>query len=630
MDFFEHQDRARRRTTLLVFLYALAVAGIVLALYLAVLFVMDAQASGAAGRPMAWWQPELLLWVALGVGAVVLGGTGFKTAQLSRGGERVARSLGGRPIPPDTADPEERKLLNIVEEMALAAGISVPAVFLLADEDGINAFAAGFTPRDAVIGVTRGCVRNLSRDELQGVIAHEFSHIVHGDMRLNLRLMGVLFGILMLTVIGRILLRTVYFGGGRSRRSDKRGGNPLPLIGLALILVGYIGVFFASLIKSAVSRQREFLSDAAAVQYTRNPAGIAGALKKIAGIGAKIKNPHATEASHLFFGEAIGRGFFRLFATHPPLEQRIRRLDPAFDAGGAAMPAEAAVRAPAAAEGARAFAGEGAPAAAGDFGTVDLETGRRILAGIPDALRAAARDSVGARGLVYAVLLSGTDAGPERIAALAAADPPGAARGKACFARVAALPVERRLPLVELAAPALGAQPKESYAVFRDILRDIIAEDEKIDLFEYAIEGLIARHVDPFFEKPEPVRVKYRRAESVRAPCAVVLRALAAWGTDSPEAAQACFGKGMGAFVSGGTGPIPAPVGVPALAEVDRALRRLRASSPSLKRRLLRACRECVLADGRVAPRQYELLRAVADALDVPMPPLPFAEPSPG
>ena len=245
--------------------------------------------------------------------------------------------MGGRLLHPQTTDLNERKILNVVEEMAIAAGTPVPPVYLLENEEGINAFAAGHAPNDAIIGVTRGCVQTLSRDELQGVIGHEFSHILNGDMRLNLRLMGVLFGILLIGLTGYILLRSTSGYGYRVRvnsRDDDRGRrNILPLIGLALYVIGYVGVFFANLIKAAVSRQREFLADASAVQFTRNPEGIAGALKKIGRLaGSAMHEPRAAEASHMFFGNIGGVGqLFGLLATHPPLVERIRRLDPSFD-----------------------------------------------------------------------------------------------------------------------------------------------------------------------------------------------------------------------------------------------------------------------------------------------------------
>src|SRR5262245_33763556 len=318
MDFFERQDRARRNTLQLIVYFGFGVVLMILAVYLAVLVAFTGLSAsesrhshgfGERSRPaFTLWNPSWFMGAATGTLSVVLLGALYRVSGLSRGGKAVAEMLNGRPISPVTTDPDERKVLNVVEEMALASGVPVPPVYLLANESGINAFAAGHSPSDAVIGVTAGTVRLLKRDELQGVIAHEFSHILNGDMRLNLRLMGWVFGILCLAIIGRMLLQV-------------RGGkkNPLPVLGIALLVIGWAGVFFGRLIQAAVSRQREFLADAAAVQFTRNPEGLAGALKKIGGLkmGSRIKAAEAEEASHMFFGNGVGKSFLHLWDTHP-------------------------------------------------------------------------------------------------------------------------------------------------------------------------------------------------------------------------------------------------------------------------------------------------------------------------
>src|ERR1022692_718183 len=328
MDFFERQDQARRNTKLLVVYFVLGVAMLILAVYAATLAIFTGVASRHHHRydeqvQMVLWNPQLFLGAAVGTLAVIALGSGFKTLELAQGGSTVATMLGGRLVDPTTANPDERKLRNVVEEMALAAGGPVPQIYLLPDEHGINAFAAGHSTSDAVVAVTAGAVKLLSRDELQGVIGHEFSHILNGDMRLNLRLMGVIFGILCLAVIGRVLLYT--------RSSNSKDKNPLPLLGLALLVIGWIGVFFGRLIQAAVSRQREFLADASSVQFTRNPAGLSGALQKIGGVGSLIESPHAGEANHIFFSDGLGKPFFQMMDTHPPLAERIRAIDPSWD-----------------------------------------------------------------------------------------------------------------------------------------------------------------------------------------------------------------------------------------------------------------------------------------------------------
>ncbi|MCX7701923.1 MAG: M48 family metallopeptidase, partial [Gemmataceae bacterium] len=335
-NFFEHQQLARQRTKYLVFLYGIAVAGTVLLTYFVVwaifyLPTLDPErlktASGlsVSGIPLSeLFEPQLFLLVT-GTTVLLIGGmTALKLSELSSGGKAVAEMLGGRLVTTPTSDFHEKRLLNVVEEMAIASGIPVPPVYVLDGEGGINAFAAGYAPDQAVIGVSRGALEYLNRDELQGVIAHEFSHILNGDMRLNIRLIAIIFGIMGLAAFGSILLRT------RSR--NDKGAGQIILLGLGLYLLGIVGAFVGNIIKAMVSRQREFLADASAVQFTRNPDGIGGALKKIGGLkdGAAIRNEHAPEAAHMFFADALSR-LTDLFATHPPLPERIRRIDPKWD-----------------------------------------------------------------------------------------------------------------------------------------------------------------------------------------------------------------------------------------------------------------------------------------------------------
>jgi Zn-dependent protease with chaperone function len=261
-----------------------------------------------------WWDFRVFFWTLIGT-AILMGiPSWWKINQLKAGGAVIAAELGGIRVFPETATPAEQQLLNIVEEMAIAATMAVPPVYLLVDESGINAFAAGFTINDAVIGVTQGSLEQLTRDELQGVIAHEFSHILNGDMVMNIRLMGMLHGILGLHLVGRVLS---YTGSSRD--------NPLATFGILLRIIGFSGFISGRLIQSAISRQREFLADASAVQFTRNADGIGSALEKIGGLSSQIDSPHAETTSHMFFSPALNFNWLEgLFATHPPLAQRIQ------------------------------------------------------------------------------------------------------------------------------------------------------------------------------------------------------------------------------------------------------------------------------------------------------------------
>ena len=359
-------------------------------------------------------------------------GSLYKIAELSGGGEVVARGLGGRRVLADTHDLRERVLLNVVEEMAIASGTPVPPVFLLDDERAINAFAAGTSPQNAVVAVTRGSIDTLSRDELQGVIAHEFSHILNGDMRLNLRLIGLLNGILLIAMIGYFLMRSsssrMYFSGSSE---NKKGGNPLPLLGLCLYVIGYVGVFFGHLIKSAVSRQREFLADASAVQFTRLPDGIAGAEKDrrarlrlaIAGSARRGSEPHVLrqwnrEPDSRIVGDTSATG-----GTDPPHRSDVRRsvsaggrdrlygrrCDRSRDAGGA--PRDPSGRPRGSRDRAQSFAFEPAAAVAqiGALRSEHLDYASELVASLPQELLANVRNPLGAVAAIYALLLADVD-----------------------------------------------------------------------------------------------------------------------------------------------------------------------------------------------------------------------------
>ncbi len=598
MDFFEKQDRARRKTRWLIVYFLLAIVGIIATLQVVFTLLLK----------LPLLDLETLAYVSGGVIVVVGFGSLIKTMELSQGGRVVAAMLGGQPISPSTTDLTERKVLNVVEEMSLASGVPVPEVFLLPDNT-INAFAAGHGPGDTAIGVTRGCVEKLSRDELQGVIAHEFSHILHGDMRLNIRLMGLLGGILGLAMIGRIVMESMRFmpmgSSGRGSRDNKDGGANLALVlflgGLALYLVGWIGVFFGNLIKAAVSRQREFLADASAVQYTRNPQGIAGALWKIGKVHSRLESPRAEEASHLFFGNGLADPWLDAFATHPPIDERLKAIDPDFQPPAWEEPAPA---------------------------TPPPIPGRSkdplgALGGLLAALPAFAHDSVrnlhGACAFVYALLLDERDD-------LRAVQLQGFAvedsllqETLALFARRNEIPLAQRLPLVDLVIPTLRHLSPEQYAVFSANVDHLVKSDQQIHLFEFALQKTLRRHLDLYFSHSTGPVVKYRSVLPVLPEVSTLLSGLAYVGHGDAATRDAAFAAGTRELMVNQT--LTREDGCE-LARIDAALDRIALTTPMVKRIILTACRQTVAHDGQVHPREYELLRAIADSLDCPLPPL--------
>ena len=638
MDFFERQDKARRKTKLLVFYFIVAICLLILASYAAVFAIFGRREviDSLGESSFTLWQPDLFLWTTLGTLIVIGIGSAFKTAELSKGGSAVAQMLDGRLINSNATEANERKLLNVVEEMAIASGIPVPQVYLLESEAGINAFAAGHSTGDAAIGVTRGGMQLLSRDQLQGVIGHEFSHILNGDMRLNLRLMGLIFGILCLTVVGRILIRT---------RGKK---NPLPLLGLALIVIGFVGVFFGRLIQAAVSRQREFLADAASVQFTRNPDGLAGALKKIGGLesGSKLESAHVQEASHLFFANGLRSSISGVMATHPPLEERIRALDPSFDGKFpevapyvAEPPPIPPAQPPPLPPPLPVFAQAGA-AGAGIIGTVvsaqailpdvgrpttsHLQYAADLRQSLPKALKSAARDPLGASTLVYALLLSGEQTAREKqVADLAAAtSDPIVDETLTVWPETQNLTVQTKIPLVDLALPALRQLSPAQFHEFRAAVRALVESDNQIDLFEYMLQKIVLRHLEPnFVHAPKPV-TQYYDLKPLTTDCGVLLSAMAYAGQEDPAQVEIAFTRGAQLLSRIAKTEIPfLPKAECDLPRLDAALERLALSVPQIKKNVLNACAETVAADGLLQGSEAELLRAIADSLDCPIPP---------
>jgi Zn-dependent protease with chaperone function len=682
LDFFERQDIARRSTTKLLVLFTLAVCGIIVSLYLVAAGVMilqhdhgerdsftyrlDDRAGHTAtalvevSAPPDWWQPGVFSLVALGTLALIGLGSAYKIHQLSSGAV-LAQELGGRLIPTNTTDPGERRVRNVVEEMAIASGCPVPSVYVLRNESAINAFAAGYSPSDAVVGVTQGAIEKLDRDELQGVMAHEFSHILHGDMRLNLRLIGILHGILVLGLTGRMILRGV--GRGSSSRSSRGGGAValILVIGLALFVIGFIGVFFGRLIKAAVSRQREHLADAAAVQFTRNPAGLAGALKKIGGLaaGSYLLTGHAEEASHMMFGSTMGRSLFRRggwFATHPPIPERVRRLDPAWDGRYPQVRERPATREEVAAAAKAAFgrgdrmAGAMAAAAlASAQEAVPAEEvtrrvaavspqhvayGRALLESIPGSLADAAHEPLGAEALAFAIVMSQDPAvRAQQLTALAASKP--AARGgyggvdllaevRRLLPQVDAAGDAARLPLLDLIVPALRTLSIRQYQDFTERMRQVVKAERPTGVFSYVLQKVLLVHLRrSFFPKRARARARLYSLRAVAGDAAALLSVLAWEGNDDSDLARMAFLAGLQRMKPGRTRRPLRMLGREAatLRALDGALNALADSNPAVKRRVLDACAWAVSQDGKVTVREAELLRAVADALDCPMPP---------
>ena len=626
MNFFEHQAAARRASTRLVFLFVLAVVGIVAAVDFAAWLVVP------LWRMLAFTTGITLL--------TILFGSLYRIASLGGGGEAVAQQMGGTLVPADTTDLSLRRLRNVVEEIAIASGVPVPKLYVLENEAGINAFAAGFSPSDAVVAVTRGTLDRLNRDELQGVIAHEFSHILNGDMRLNVRLIGVLFGILMIGLIGRKVLEYGRFGSSRNKNA-----GALVVAALVAMVIGYIGLFFGRMIKAGVSRSRERLADASAVQFTRQTTGLAGALKKIAGVGDGSRlnqRGDAEEVSHMLFGDGVG--FSSLFATHPPLLERIRALEPGFrseqlerlraewhlappdglqedialglvDGTAAPLPgARQQVRVSP-----QQVAAQVATPASDDYRRADA-----IVDAIPDALRDLARNREAVVPLLLALLLAEADAvlDTQRKAIAERLGEAVADHALRIHQQLTAdLHPALRLPLAALAFPVLRLRPRPQLEVFLDAVQAAIDADGEVSLFEYSLAQLLQVQVRESLDPARYARFGRRKPGSVRNEFATLLAVVARYGnTDDEAAARRAYLAGLQRVLPRDHLPYAPPAG--GVQALDAVWEPLDALDPLAKQAMVEAVTDAISNDGHISVAEAELLRTICGVLHCPLPPM--------
>ena len=634
MDFFQAQDSAHRNTTRLVIFFTLAVLSLIVITNLLVMVLFGFVEPGEEGVTLSAiatqfdWQVMLVVSVAVLI--VIFGGSAYKTMALSGGGTAVAESLGGRLISQSTSDLHERKALNVVEEMAIASGTPVPPVYLLEHEQGINAFAAGFTPGDAVIGLTRGTITYLTREELQGVIAHEFSHILHGDMRLNIRLIGILHGILLIGLIGYIVLRSV-------RGGSNKNAAPMMGLGLGLLVIGFTGTFFGNLIKASVSRQREFLADASAVQFTRNNNGIAGALKKIGGYtpGSELDTPEAPTMSHAYFSNGVSSFMQSIFATHPPLDVRIKRIDPNWD--GVFAPVTREVSEDEQTSGQTKHASGTASMKTAAVGAViasqildsvgqtspeQLDYAVSLVNGIPTEILDAVHDPYSARAIIYCLVIDDKQATirDKQLNRLRELGDTGIFDlVSKLFGVVNALDIRYRLPLIDMTLPSLRQLSKEQYLLFKTNLLFLMQADNQINMFEWSLQKILFHHLDAEFDRPGKKIAKFRSYKVVKNHIDVLVSMLVYASVQDKTEIKEAFANAEQEL--GLTNLVLLSRQQINLETLDLAVENLALLKPLLKPRLLKACLIVITQDQKYSPDEMELIRAIGDVLDCPVPP---------
>jgi len=576
--------------------------------------------------------PEMLLCCVGSILALIITGSLAKTAQLSEGGgQKLAESLGGRQVCSATAHPAERQLHNVVEEMALAAGVPVPALYILDKERGINAFAAGYSSNAAVIGVSRGTVDLLTRDELQGVIAHEFSHILNGDMRMNMRLIGILYGLQQISLHGYYAMRFARFLTRGIAYPSLLLALPITLAGLVLTMIGYIGVLCSAVIQAAISRQREYLADASAVQFTRNPDGIVGALKKIGApnIGSNVNHPRAAEATHLFFGNTCGLfSLGGLLATHPDLTTRIRRIQPRFD--GWFPPITDTRPKP------QVYVHQSKVAnflkhqptteskqsvmeRIGELNIANVLTARALLEAIPQNVSISADNPLTAQAVVFALLLDPDEKFREKQfnQIVFAGSDFLRKESQRLYPQVRLLSEQEKISLVQRVSATLREMTAPQYRAFTRVLELLISANPGTNLFEYTIQAMLHRDLDIHFRVTKQLRVRHTTLASVRLPVVSVLSYLARSGHTSQPSSRSAFSAAMRELGLSEAMLLPVentPV------QFDKSLRKLAEASPALKKRFFAACMTCVWHDGEMTPKEAGLIRAIAAMLGIPIP----------
>lgn len=632
MDFFENQDKARRKTWHLMTVFMIGVLLTVLLInllgfvvYYAFFLYVDGQLDASL---MGWLQSRYSWQLSLGAVLIILAGSLAAYLQLRQGGEVVARWASARLVDYDSKDPDERQFVNVVEEMAIASGAPVPQLYVMHNEPAINAFVAGYRPDQAVMVVSRGALEHLNRQELQGVVGHEFSHILNGDMRLNVRLMATLAGLIQIGQIGRFLFRSAfhrrYGRHGYNRGSSRDSGAQLaiPVLGLGLILIGYIGVLTGRMIKAAVSRQREYLADASAVQFTRDADGIAGALYKIREhqFAGQLQHRHAEDMSHFCFADSISLS--GMLATHPPLDERIKRVNPTYVTRARhrkirdeAPEAAVSRTQPAAFEQVMGVAA--VAAMAGTVTPAHLDYARQLYKHIPEQVRTLVHQSAGARAWCYGqVMLFNKGHEQAILDDIKQTDRDAALALQRLWPFCQQLDAQLRVPILELALPMLKRLDERTTLVFLDRIDRFIKINQETVLQEWVLYAQLKHHL------LTPEGRQQKESVSIHA-CAhalrVVLSALV-YQNRERELAAARYEQVAAPFDWPEKTLLPESEA--GFDQVSDGLEQLARVPFFWRRSIIQACVDIIQADGAVHQGEYDLVRTIADCLGCPMPPL--------
>ncbi|MDR2635269.1 MAG: M48 family metallopeptidase [Campylobacteraceae bacterium] len=624
MNFFEQQNSAKKRSRLLITLFLLGTIGIcALVSYVCGAIALYYSSRGDAGLSLfnvLQNAPSKLLLVSFFTtfAVIVLESLSKISILSNNGGKTIALSLGGRYLNKNTVAIEERILLNVVDEISIASGIPSPPVYLLDKDNTINAFAAGMTYDDAVIGVTKGAIDYLNRDELQGVIAHEFSHIFNGDMKLNIRAIGILHGILFISLVGEFLMRSF------SKGNNKNGGV-FVLAGFALYITGYIGLFFGSLTKAAINRQREYLADASAVQFTRHPRGLANALKKIGGVGSFISSVKADEFSHLYFSSGVKNLFS--FSTHPPLEKRIRALEPSWN-GKVIVPKLIKHKEKKHMQEGNEKTLKFATTTAAILNNVDnigtlnpqkLDDAAQKIEHIPQILRECTTHPILAQLIIFSMLLD-TNKTIKKIQENIIENEfyqNTSENFHAIKNAVSELDKEANLNLINLSMATLKSITKEQYFLFRSLVNRLIEADKSVSWFELNLKYLVLYPLDISFGLQNIPAEVYSNLTPINLEISTLLSAIACSQFDDEQSAQDAFNK-MADIADAKTLKY-VPLQNISLPLLENAYYTAQKCKPILRRKIFEIAIGLLKSNGKINAKDLETVHALAALLHLPI-----------
>jgi Zn-dependent protease with chaperone function len=626
MDFFEHQSRAKSQSVKLYFLFSFVVLVVCLLVFCLISWFIGESENL---KDLAW-SPYLLFLTLIVVSATIISVSLSKIKELSGGGWVIANALGGQLITSNSLHPLKRRILNVVEEMAIASGMPVPPVYLL-KENGINAFAAGFSTEDAVIGVTVGCLEKLNRDQLQGVMAHEFSHILNGDMRINIRMSGIIFGIVCIARIGQSIMDHCDESNYSKDEKDKK--SRWYLLGVGLFIIGIFGGYLGAIIRSAVSRQREYLADASAVQFTRNPSGIAEALERIGGFtkSSKIRNPRSREFCHMFFGPCMKN----LLETHPPITKRIIRINPNWNKK---FPNTNKLS-----EG-KIFEkinfnlnqfSSGKPKTSSDIAqpvlkaeTIyeklnrsNLNYAKNLISNIPKSIKNLSEDPFGANCVLFAMILDHDQAIRNKQLKIirGLTNSTISIETNKVWPQLEKLDCEKKFTLSEKAASQLLYLTENQLKKFNMVFDKLMKEDGKLKLFEWSLSKVIENKIEHLKSPGKRIHgrlsIKSRLTES-----SLILGAISHYGQNDVEA-NLSYNEGFGFLSSTMKRKLPKKNDC-TFSNLNRALSRLKQLNPLAKRKLLTACEITAKHDKIINNVEFQIIRGVASSLACPIGPL--------